>query len=421
MNPILKKALFAIAILSMLALLMLAFMQNFEYVEKTQRQPLTGEAKTNPLYASQLFLRRMGIPTQTLGSVQDLSTLPSTDTVILISSTRQTLRSTQLSELLDWVSRGGHLLISGIADWSFFSGEGPLVDESQNVKQDEPIYYDEPDEAFTPTSEADPLQEFLEVQIRENIQFDGGKAETIRLKGSARPLELGPDYYRGITLNDDNKTIGLEQVAINGKNVIIRQQIDEGLITLVSDFDFIKNYKLGKFDHAEILWQLVRGKPATLRQASLLLPQAVWLIHSDKTANLFELIWKYFWALVITLGLLFLIWVLRASRRFGPMIPKETEDRRNLLEHIDASGNYYWQQQQQDVLLESTRGAAQQQLAKRIPGWHALSQQDQIQLLAKRLDLSETQLAKTLHGKLSTSPYEFTETIKQLEHIRTSL
>lgn len=420
MNPILKKALIAIAILSVLALLILAFMQNFEYVEKTQRRPLTGEARTNPLYASQLFLRRMGIPTQTLGSLQNLDPLPDTDTVILISSTRQTLRPGQISELLSWVSGGGHLIISGIVDWSSFGNESPLVDESQN-DDEEPVYFDEPGEDFSPFSDTDPLQEFLEVQLRGNIQFDKGEAEKIKLKGSDKLLELGPDYYRAIRLNDDDKTTGLEQVAINGNNVLIRQQIDEGLITLVSDFDFISNYKLGKFDHAEILWQLVRGKPATLKQSDLLLPQAVWLIHSDKIANLFEIIWKYFWALVITLGLLFLIWVLRASRRFGPLIPKQTEDRRNLLEHIDASGNYYWQQQEQSVLLDSTRVAAQQQLAKRIPGWHALSQQDQIQLLTKRLNLTEPQILKALHGNISSSPYEFTETIKQLEHIRTRL
>ena len=431
MNPILKKVLIALVILSALALLMLAFLQNFEYVEKTQRRPLIGEAKTNPLYASQLFLRRMGIPTQTLGNLQDLNNLPDTNTVILISSTRQTLHTTQLSALLAWVSSGGHLMISGIADWNYFSGESPIVDESQHANSEasespddnknDPVYYDESDEDFVAESDADPLQEFLEVQIRENIQFNKGEAEMIRLKGSARLLELGPDYYRSITLNDDNKTTGLEQVTINGKNVIIWQQIDEGLITLVSDFDFISNYKLGKFDHAEILWQLVRGKPAILKQSSLLLPKAVWLIHSDKTANLFELIWKYFWALVITSGLLFLIWVFRASRRFGPLIPKQSEDRRNLLEHIDASGSYYWQQQEQSVLLDSTRSAAQQQLAKRIPGWHALSQQDQIQLLAKRLNLTEPQLLNALHGTISSSPYEFTETIKQLEQIRTSL
>ena len=88
-------------------------------------------------------------------------------------------------------------------------------------------------------------------------------------------------YYNSIILNGNNQAIGLEQVAINGQNVIIRQRVDDGLISLVSAFDFIDNYNIGEFDHAEILWQIVRGKPALLSQSNLPLPQSVWLIHSS--------------------------------------------------------------------------------------------------------------------------------------------
>ena len=426
MNPWIKKALIAIVVLAFAALLIFSFQKNFEYVEKTQWQPLSGEAKSNPLYASKLFLRRMGIPTETVESLQNLTTLPDTDTVILISSSRQTLREAQLLDLLTWVRNGGHLVISGIADWNMFSASSSIVDEADDGSteghlEDTPIYYDESEEEFRVAATGDALQDFLNVEIHGGIQFEDEKPQAIKFEGAARALEIGPDYYRAIVLNDENEKIGLEQVAINGKNIIIRQQVDEGLITLVSDFDFINNYKIGKFDHAEILWQIVRGKPATLKQSSLTLPKAVWLIHSDETANLFEVIWKYFWPLVTTLALLLLIWILRVSRRFGPLIAKETEDRRNLLEHIDASGAYYWEQHKQAMLLESNRSATQQLLAKRIPGWQALSQQDQIQLLAKRIAIGEPSLLKALYGNISTSAYEFTDTIKQLEHIRTHI
>ncbi|MGB1310030.1 MAG: DUF4350 domain-containing protein [Leucothrix sp.] len=420
MSPLIKKALYAIAALAFAAMIIFSFLQNFEYVEKTQWQPLTGEAKTNPLYASQLFLRRMGIPAETLESLQNLTQLPSTNTVIVISESRQTLRPEQFSQLVDWVRRGGHLVISGIADWNTFLA---TTLPSEDQAEEEPVYYDEPDEAVEPGAGPDPFQDFLNVEMRDNIRFDKGEAETIRIKGSERPLALGPDYYRAIVPSANNEKNGLEQIAINQQNVIIRQRVDDGLITLVSDFDFISNYKLATYDHAQIFWQIVRGKAAILEQPGLRRPDAVWLIHSDETTSLLVLIWKYFWALVITLALLLLVWVLRVSRRFGPLISKASEDRRNLLEHIDASGNYYWKQQGHTALLDSTRSAAQQQLAKRIPGWHALSQQNQSQLLAKRLrlDISEQQLLHTLYGDISHSPHEFTETIKQLEHIRTHL
>ncbi len=420
MNPLIKKALIAIVVLAFAALMIKTFQSNFEYVEETEWRPFTGEAKTNPLYASKLFLRRMGIPTETVDSVQDLTTLPDTDTVILISSSRENLRGAQVSNLLAWVKNGGHLIITGLADWNSFASDEPLVDESQN-DPDEPVYYEEFDQEFISESSGDALQEFLGVDIREGIQFEDEKPETISIKGSSRGLQLGPDYYRAIVVKDGGNKGNLEQIDIDGKNVIIRQQVDRGLITLVSDLEFIDNFNLKDFDHAEILWQLIRGKAAAFNQKDLLLPEAVWLIHSDETANLFELIWKYFWALVITLIIFFAFWMMRVSRRFGPVITKEEDDRRNLMEHIDASGVYYWKQHDHSGLLESTRNAAQQMLAKRIPGWHAMEQPDQVKLLSKRLSISEPQLSKTLYGSIGKGPHEFTETIKQLEHIRTSL
>ncbi len=418
MNPWIKKALIAIVILAFAALLIFSFQKNFEYVEKTQWQPLSGEAKSNPLYASKLFLRRMGIPTETVESLQNLTILPDTDTVILISSSRETLRDKQFSDILDWVNSGGHLVISGIADWnSFFNGSSL----AENADDDMEVDYEELQEQLTSLPTADALQEFLKAELSGSIKFDNDTAEKVSFKGADHPLELGPDYYSSIVMSAGDDTEGLEEITINGKNFAIRQQVEAGLITLVSDFDFINNYKIGEYDHAEILLNIIRGKSAITDANDLLLPQAVWQIHSDETASLFEIIWKYWWALVITLGMLFLAWVLRVSRRFGPLIPKETEDRRNLLEHIDASGAYYWKQQNQVVLLEGTRSAAQQQLAKRIPGWHALPQQDQILLLQKRLDMKDQTLFKALYGNISNSPHEFTETIKQLEHIRTSI
>ena len=421
MNTALKKTITAALVFAFLVLMYLAIKSNFEQVEETRWRPLTGEARNNPLYASKLFLRRMGIPTEMVDSVQDLSELPDTDTVILISATRDSLRAPQVSRLLTWVKNGGHLVVKGVGSWNIFNDGKPIVDES-NIREteDEIIYYEDEDE-FAEESDGDAIQSFIGVALEQGVEFHEEKSAPIQLNGSKRPLLLGADYYRAIGLAANNDGSGLEQIAVNGRNVMVRQQVDEGLITVVSSLEFINNYKLGEFDHAEILWQIIRGKPATLNQSSLLMPEAVWLIHSDETANLFQLIWKHFWAFVISLILLFLIWALRVSRRFGPTIEKEDDDRRDLMEHIKASGAYYWKQKDFTVLLESTRSATQQRLSKRIPGWHALEQPEQLTLLSKRLALSEQQLYNSLYSELGGSPHEFTETIKQLEHIRTRI
>jgi hypothetical protein len=217
-------------------------------------------------------------------------------------------------------------------------------------------------------------------------------------------------------MDSDNESLQIEKVQLDNKNLIIRQGIGAGLITLVSSLDFIEYRELSEYDHAEILWHLVHRDNIELSS-----PDEIWLIHSDDSPDLLSIILKRFWAFIIMLAVLFLAWALRASRRFGPLIPKQDEDRRHLMEHITASGAYYWKHKQGDTLLGSTRIAVNQRLSQRIPGWHSLTKDQQAESVANRLTLDTKQVFQTLHGNINHSPHDFTETIKQLEYIRTNV
>ena len=413
MSPRLRQGAITGLVIAAIALTIWAVSLNFEYVEEKDWRPLSGEARENPLYASRLFLKGMGIPAQTLTSLQNLTDLPDTNTVIIINTSRYTQREAQLGEILQWVEQGGHLITRSVSDWEFFDPERSetIVDESETPK---PNLND--DGENTSKTSSDPLQQYLQVHTSENIPFKQKESMELQLPGVDKKLKLGSDYYQSIALDKNNDQQGLTQVKINGENFIIQQAIGNGLITLASDLSFIENYSIDTYDHAEIFWYLVHTNSSTTAQ-----PAAVWLIHSDDMPNLFQIIWKHFWALCIMLVLLFLAWLLRVSRRFGPLIPKDDEDRRNLMEHIDASGNYYWQQKQQAILVDSTRAAVQQRLVQRIPGWQAMNNDQQAMQLAERLSIKEQQVLKLLHGDISHNPHEFAEIIKQLEQIRTTV
>lgn len=415
MSPELRQNLLGVIVVAILVLAGWKISQNLEYVDEKDWRPLSGEARSNPLYASRLFLKGMGIPTETLESLQSLTTLPEHDTVIIIDTARYTQREEQLSELISWVEQGGHLIVRSVSDWEFFDPD--RSEEVYDGDEDESAASDtetNTDDNFKTSS--DPLQRYLQVHTDESIAFKQQDSQEIQLRGVEKKLKLGKDYYQSIAIDHDNDKEGLQQIPINGHNIIIQQQAGEGMITLVSDLSFIQNYSIDSFDHAEILWHLVHAHSSDSTQ-----PAAVWLIHSDDMPNLFEIIWKKFWPLSIMLGLLFLTWVLRASRRFGPMIPKDDEDRRNLMEHIDASGNYYWAQKQQTTLVDSARASTQQRLVQRIPGWQAMNNDQQAKLLAERLPIKEQQVLRLLHGDISHNAHEFTEIIKQLEHIRNTV
>lgn len=415
MSARLRQVLITGVIGTALGVILWAISLNLEYVEEKDWRPLTGEARDNPLYASRLFLKGMGIPTETLQSLQNLTQLPDTDTVIVLNTSRYTQRKQQFDDIIRWVESGGHLISRSVSDWEFFDPDRAeaIFDDMEATEEGESMDYTSVQDGNSKRS-SDPLQQYLKVHTGESIPFKQKDSSEIQLPDVNKVLKLGADYFQTIVLDNDNQQQGLRLSKINDENFIIQQKAGQGLITLVSDLSFIDNYSIDGYDHAEIFWHLIHansGSPV----------KAVWLIHSDEMPNLFQLIWKHFWALCIMLVVLFLAWLLRVSRRFGPLIPKDDEDRRNLLEHIDASGNYYWQQKQQSSLIDSTREALQQRLIQRIPGWQAMNNDQQAILLAERLAIKEQYVLKLLHGDISHSPHEFTEVIKQLEKIRTTV
>lgn len=61
------------------------------------------EAAHNPLYYSRLFLKRMGIPTESKTQL----TLPDLKTVVVLDSERYVLSHDKVRELWHWVEQGG--------------------------------------------------------------------------------------------------------------------------------------------------------------------------------------------------------------------------------------------------------------------------------------------------------------------------
>jgi hypothetical protein len=109
------------------------------------------------------------------------------------------------------------------------------------------------------------------------------------------------------------------------------------------------------------------------------------------------------------------------SRRFGPLISKEEEDRRSLKEHITSSGNYYWKNNDKQKLISSSRKALFQQLVRMHPGWSQLSRADQVSLLAEQTKMNAQSVDKLLFDNDFTQPDDFTHLIRQLENIRNNI
>ncbi len=445
-----KTALLIVLLVSLLiGFAVYSFYQTHEYKEVEIRTGFHGEARKNPLYAARLFLKRMGIPTVTKESVQGMGAFPDKDTVIIINSNRSSLSEQRTAAILDWVKSGGHLIAHATSDWSYFgkddkpSSETDEASDDENDGQhdkgqdDEADYEDEINEVMEKRPSRDPLQRMLGIRTGKRVSFysefwddedsddedesiadvfttklDKKKEHKIKLKNSSRELIIQSNWFYPLIL-DKQHAGKSEQIKIDDHNFIIRQQLGKGMVTLVSDLSFINNYTLEKADHAEILWQLLHGLDDNISQ-----PGEVWLINNDEMPSLWTLMWRYGWAFLASIILLFLAWLLQSSRRFGPVIPKLAEDRRSLNEHISSSGNFYWKHNKKQLLVESSRQALMQRLAHTHPGWTQMQDDEQVRVLAEQTSMRPELIHKLLHDNSIEQSEEFTYLIRQLEKIR---
>ncbi|MEE9325787.1 MAG: DUF4350 domain-containing protein [Cocleimonas sp.] len=423
-----------------------SFYSSHEYKEVTERSGLLSEARRNPLYASRLFLKRMGIPAVSKNTVQDMGGFPDTDTVMVIVSSRSSFSENHTDELLDWVEEGGHLIARSVEDWNYARKE-----KSDDINNDDNKRYS----GKKNKGARDPLQRLLGISTEKAITFeynpdkdsdevtededsegdnsgydesifgkiltflstsaDDRASHIITLDGVNKPLEVQTNGFKPLKVNRAHQDQS-ELVKIKNDTFMVRQKVGEGMVTLVTDFRFIKNYHLEKSDHAELFWHLVHGQNQSLDK-----PSKVWLIHNDEMPSLWALLWRHAWTLILTLGLMFLTWMLMVSRRFGPLIPKQEDDRRSLKEHISSSGHYYWKHHKKQKLIDSARHALMQRLTQVHPGWAQRGKDEQIQLLATQAKLTPKAVEKLLYAQDIEQADEFTSLVRQLENIRKSI
>ena len=134
------------------------FLATHEQVTEQAWTGFRGEAKRNPWLAAQRLMNRFDTPATELRSLPELRNLPPRATLIIPAS-HHTITGHLRDEIIDWVRRGGHLIV-----------------EAEDPRYDDPLVAAFGVDRYTVDFEE--YEDELEV-------FDGAVSEKVRLPNAA--------------------------------------------------------------------------------------------------------------------------------------------------------------------------------------------------------------------------------------------
>jgi hypothetical protein len=383
------------------------FYTHFEQVTETVETDFQGKARYDSLLAAEYLLTRLGTTVLTANTMADLKNKLKLQDLLILVQDNKPLKEEQAAQLLRWVTTGGHLIMVS----------NTIYDEKDHTSENN-----------------DPMLNAIHVFRYEN-DLDDLTPEPVpptEISWAATSLQVTfqPNYRLQSTYSNPTQEIS-DQYGTH----LLTYPIGNGIITVLSDFEFIKNDAIGNHDHAQFLWHLVNlERPVTrvwFMQLRSQYDRRPLNTKKDNPASLWQVLWLNQWTVLLSTATLLLTWLWFASRRFGPVLPNPPQTRRRLLEHLEASGNFLWQQGQAQTLLHSTRQALLTRLNLAHPDWLQLPPPELSQRLAQvsNLPAKEIEIALTSAQPFFTQSWQqrtypesaFTRTISILTQLRKAL
>lgn len=381
-----RRVLSGLLLVSLLALLAYWLGGKIEWYSASRYTGFKGEARSNDYLAAEWFLKRMGIQADTIESPASLDELPTELSTLIIPTDRSTLSIETSEELLQWAKNGGHLIVKSLRPYADdYADPDPILDEVGLVSA--LLDYSEVDDgAGTTTSEVDDSNDLMEIDFHD-----------------AWAIETSSPFFE----DDIVMTVG----DVFGDHLVSVKYF-KGKITAVTDFYWLENYSIEEHGHARLLFVLTRDTPAD---------GLVWLLRSDDMPPL----WKWLWqvapeACILALGLL-LLWLLRAPRRLGPLLPAALRSRRSILEHIDASGHFLWNTGKSEQLLQGLRDDLMLRVIRLHPDLYHQDNDARMHRLGEITGLNAQHVHEAMNTAHPRDKTQFVSYVRTLENIRNRL
>lgn len=399
-----------------------------EMVEEKTNQGFSIKALRNPYLAASQFLERRGHQVVSSRSMKQLDNLPDGGTVF-ISDSRQLRKQERVDTLIDWMKRGGHLIV----------GAQTIKDSEQNVllkhfgisKEHVECKCDEKQESPEET-QARKLSELLR-EANKEIQkgtFDNLPAQVnkdipedeltkLYFENINHPVKIhfSRDYalihpLLETTKNRRKKFDGPRPFYWEENQAGIQFMqfyVGDGLLSVLSQGSIWNSRSIGEVDHAFLLSLLTDQRKDVL------------LVYGAQMPTIFELWRKHAPELFIASLLWLLVWLFYRAKRFGTLQEPEVAVRRSLDEHILASSGHLWRQKQRQPLVASVVSSILRKIEQKNAGFSRMDEQQQVKWVSEQSGLSPSDVATALFSREITSEDQFCRIMAILQQLRNRL
>ncbi len=373
----------AAAVLGALALLVAGFLFGFERETRRVEVGYGPEARQNDYLAAGRLMKRLGLEVAFVADLTLLTDLPGPDGTVFIPVSRRAQTKVQSDFLLGWVAEGGSLIVTA---------EAPVA---------------------VATAASDYLLDAVGIGTEQHAESGAGVVSVMFHR-------FTPDWKKENEFSvelDTSFTLVERQVWAFWKSPLSRPKMlhlwhGQGTLTVLTGAEFMRNSRLTSADNAAFLWNLA----TKLDHAGPVL-----LVHGQASPSLISLVVSRFWPLLIGLGFSIAVVVWSSAVRLGPVIDGSDTERRSLIEHIDAGGNFLWRRGHARILLDAVRQAVMKSVSARHPSWARLSRVERGERLDAALGLTHQQRQALFGERKKWKEKPFVAAISELERIRSSV
>lgn len=348
-----------IAGIVVLAICIGLFLHYFERVETEITTGYSNKARRNSFLAAERFINQIGIPAEVIHGRELLNKLPPESDTVFAVYTHIIEQKNKSKHLLEWIKRGGHLIL-----------EIKPFDAPDGVEADTP-FLDKL--GILPKRSGDIIGAFKN-KIKTMVRiYEGGEKYAV---------EFTPQYSLKTTIDNYH-------LMVKDKNGIhiIEYKLGDGLITALSDFDIWRNKHIGKNDHAALLSSVLGEKSGK-----------IWILATVDMPSIFDLLWRHAHEAIISGLILVILLLWKLYDRFGPYIEINKQQRRSLIEHLDAVGQFEWRLNDCEGMLDSVRNELHHHIEARRPDWKDKSIDEKIIWLSKHTRLQKDDISSAVYG-----------------------